>query len=311
MINHNGETYLGGWKEDEEGVVRVLSTMEKPLFSSAAPHLSGSGDKKDVLFWEFEEKATGKIQDSWNQKSVGSCVGFASARAVTDLLYIQIVQNNESYPGYDANPEMIYAGSRCEVGGWFGDYNDGSIGAYAAKFITNWGILYSKKYGNLDLSVYDENRCRQFGAKGVPDDLEPVAKERPVKQTALMQNVNQVRDAIANGYPVMICGKFGREMKRRPDGFCQVQGQWMHAQELCGVCVVKGNRPAIAYRNSWADYLGSANNKVTLESGREITLPMGVYLSDFDDVDKECRANDTFSYAHATGYPAQTFSWLI
>ncbi len=312
FLTFEGANFFFGWKKDPEAVARVLSQLQKPFFSMAAPHLNGTGEGKDVFFWEAEQKVLGKQLPPWDQGQVGSCVAHGSGRAAQDLLLIQIALGNQSeeWEGHELAREPIYGGSRCEVGGWYGDYSDGSIGAYAAKWLTQWGLIVGKKYDSVDLSSYNETRCREWGAKGVPTDLEALAKEHPI-QTTLVSTAEDARDALANGYPISICGSLGRTMKRQAGGWCPVQGSWAHCQELCGVCVTKGGRPAFVYRNSWGDYLGSTNNTVTLESGREITLPSGCYLSDFDSVARELRQQDTFAYSHAKGWPAQTISWLI
>jgi hypothetical protein len=84
-----------------------------------------------------------------------------------------------------------------------------------------------------------------------------------------------------------------------------------NCQELCGTCVVKGNIPAVVYRNSWGDYLGSTNNKVQLESGREIELPEGCYLSRLEEIESELRQQDTFAVSEAVGFPLTDLSWFI
>jgi hypothetical protein len=294
-----------GWNPDPREVERVLGTLPMPLFGDAAPHLSGSGAAADVFFWELEEAVLGRRLVAWNQSSIGSCVSHGTGRAVQDAVLVQCALGTSSWPGAEVAREPIYGGSRVEVGGQRGSYQDGSVGAWAAKYVNQWGVLLYRKYDQADLSDgYNVQRCKKWGAEGVPDALEPTAKLYPVKTVSLVESVEQARDAIANGYPLSICGSLGRTMKRQAGGFCPVSGSWSHCQELCGVCVVKGGRPAFVYRNSWGDYLGSENNRVQLESGREIELPDGCYLSDFESVGRDLRERDTFSFSGVDGYPA-------
>lgn len=313
IVSHNGREYFTGLKLDRAASNRITASLAKPTAKEAAPHLAGTGEGKDVFFWEAEEKVLGRILPSWDQSSIGSCVSHGTGRSVQDLLLIEIVLGQaEEWPGYEVSREAIYGGSRCEVGGWWNDYSDGSIGAYAAKWISQWGILLAKNYTEvgIDLTGYDVQRCKQYGAKGVPDKLEPIAKEHPVEVT-LVKTVEQARDLLVNGYPINICGTLGRSMKRQPGGWCRVEGGWNHSQELRGACVVKGNKPAIVYQNSWGDYLGDTNNRVTLESGREIVLPQGCYLSDYESIQRELNQEDTFAHSNAKGWPKQNLSWYL
>lgn len=242
---------------------------------------------------------------------VHNCVSFGWGRACQDSILVGIAKGKYEWK-FEVATEPIYGGSRVEVGGGRIP-GDGSIGAWAAKWVKDWGLLYMTKYLNdkYDLTKYSESRARQWGYSGVPNDLEPIAKENPVKEVALITTVSEAVDALANYKPISICGSKGRTMKRQTNGFCPVQGSWAHCQSFRGVCVAKGNRPAVVYQNSWGDYLGSTNNKVTLESGREITLPQGCYLSDLDDIESELRQRDTFAVDDAPGWPVTDLSWFI
>jgi hypothetical protein len=310
-FKYNNAEFFFGWKKDNNAVARVLSQLQHPFFSGAAPHLKGTGENKDVFFWEAEQKVLGQVLNSWDQGQVGSCVSHGSGRAAQDLLIVQIALGAaEEWEGHEVAREPIYGGSRCEVGGQYGDYSDGSVGAWAAEWLNKWGIVLGEKYDSVDLSSYNETRCRDWGAKGVPSDIETIAKQHHI-QTTMVSTVTEARDALANGYPISICGSLGRTMQRQAGGWCPVSGAWAHCQALRGVCTVKGGTPAFVYQNSWGDYLGNTNNVVTLESGRQVTLPQGCYLSDFDSVGRELKQQDTFAYSQAVGWPAQTISWLV
>lgn len=309
-FTYENNQYHFGWVQDKEATTRFLSKLSNPNFKTAAPHLKGTGDGKDVFYWETEEKVLGRQLPVWNQGSLGSCVSHGTGRAVQDLLLIQVALGNEEWPGNEVAREPIYGGSRVEVGGQQGSYSDGSTGSWAAEWISKWGIVL---YGSDGLSgTYDIARCREWGAQGVPPNYETLAKKHPVKTVTQITTANDARDALANGYPINICGTVSRTMQRNSKGFCpQTGNNWPHSQELCGVCVTADGTPAFVYRNSWGDYLGSSNNQVTLQSGRTVTLPPGCYLSDFRSVESDLRQGDTYAHSHAAGWPAQTISWLI
>lgn len=300
-----------GWHKDKEAIVRWMSQHNTPNISQAAPHLVGSGAGKDVFYWEAEEKVLGRQLPPWDQGSIGSCVGHGAGRAAQDLLLVQIALGQaEGWGGHEVAREPIYAGSRVEVGGGEIRGQDGSTGTWAAEWLNKWGIVL---YGPDGIEgTYNIPRCKQWGDNGVPRDIEEKAKEHPIRTVAQVTTAAAARDALANGYPICICGTVSRTMQRENNGFCpQTGNEWPHCQELCGVCVVKGGIPAFVYRNSWGDYLGSKNNQVQLESGRTVTLPAGCYLSDFRSVETDLRQGDTFAYSHAEGWPSQQISWLV
>jgi hypothetical protein len=301
-----------GWIDDPPEVERVLGQLPMPSFELSAAGLSGT-EERDVFFWEFEERVLGRRLPAWNQGKVGSCVAHGWGRAAQDLLLVQIAAGNaEGNPGREVCREAIYGGARCEVGRQWGSTQDGAVGAWAGKWVQDWGIILNDNYGAVDLSGgYDERRCKEWGAKGVPDALEPECRLHPVKTVSLVETPEALAEGLRNYYPCAICGVLGRTMTRQPGGWCRVEGTWNHCQEICGVCTAKGGRPAFVYRNSWGDYLGPGNNQISLESGREVKLPDGCYLSEWEDVAAELRRRDTFVLSHATGWPPQTFSWLI
>lgn len=301
-----------GWIDDPIEVAKVVSALPTPFFGSVCQDVRGSSETTDLFDWEIEEKVLGRQLKVWNQGSVGSCVSFGWGRAVQSLMLAEIMAGEpEQWPDAEVATEPIYAGSRVEVGG--GRISgDGSVGAWAGKWVSEkGGILLRKKYGSYDLAEYSESRCRSWGRDGVPDEIEPEARLHPVKTVSVVLTPEQCADAVVNGHFVAFCGSVGFEMKRSTGGFCRRSGSWAHCQQICGACVVKGGRKALAIRNSWGDYLGDTNNKVTLESGREITLPAGVYLVEYDDLARDLRAGDTFAASAFVGFPKQKFTWAI
>lgn len=319
-----------GWRHDPVAVNAFLAQLPRPHFRTAAPHLAGTGEGKDVFAWEIEEKVLGRRLPAWDQSSIGACVSHGWGRAVQDVLLAQVALGNvEEWPGAEVCREAIYGGSRVEVGGQRGSYEDGSVGAWAAKWVKDYGIVFYRKYDGYDLSGgYAVDRCKDWGANGCPAGLEPVARQHPVKEVTQVTTPEQVRDAVANLHFVAICGQTSRAMKRRPGGWCPKTGNdWPHCEEIAGVCVVAGGSnspfggdgafpyagavPAFAERNSWGDYLGSENNAVKLASGREIQPPDGVYLSTFEERAADLRQGDTFAASAFQGFPRQQLDWWV
>lgn len=299
-----------GWVNLPAESERIVASLPMPVFADAAPFLRDSGEGKDVFFWEAEQQILNKVLPSWNQGGVGSCVSFGWGRGVQDLLLCEIASGElEEWPGAEVATEPIYGGSRVEIGG--GRISgDGSVGAWAADYVAKYGILFRQKYGSHDLSVYSESKCREYGRRGVPDDLEPIAREHPVKTVSLCASANEARDALANLYPVPVCSNQGFSSTRDANGVCRAQGSWAHCMTLRGYGTLKGGRPIFVIQNSWGDYVHGPD-VLRLESGKEVKLPMGCFGAEFDVVDRMLRGRDSFAISGFVGFKARNIPWIF
>lgn len=313
-----GFTPSFGWLNKPAEVEKIKAELAIRTFRQIWPAQRCAGEHKDVMLWLAEEKFAGRFFPCWDQGSIGSCVAHGWGRAVQDLICGQgVATPGQLWPGAEVCREAIYGGSRIEVGHDGG--GDGSTGAWAAKWCSQWGQLFYLAYPGQDLTGgYTVSRCGQWGDRGVPDALEPTAKLHPVK-VAAVESSEEASDAIASGKPVAICGDVSRTMERKPGGWCPQTGRdWPHCQELAGSVVVKGGAgsarggdgaypwagalPALVYRNSWGNYLGSANATVTLASGQTFDLPEGCYLSTFEEANPDLRQGDSFCVSDFTPF---------
>lgn len=309
---------LCGWIHLPAEIDKVVGSLMAPTFADAARHLKGTGSTKDTYFWGWEQTLLGKLLAAFNQK-IGDCVGQGWARATQDLVGLQISggrmeaipkevverfkQSTETGEHGVIATEPIYGGSRCEVGGQWGSDSDGSVGAWAAKWVGDYGITWRMKYPNVDLSHYDPRRAKEYGRRGCPDDLELESKKHLVKMITQVKNYDEVRDMVCNGYPVPVASNQGFSMKRIKGGWCRAEGTWMHQMTFRGHFIIKGNKPAIVCQNSWGDYLGSDNEVITLETGQELILPEGSFLVEPEVVTKMARQGDTFAISDVQGFP--------
>lgn len=303
-----------GWKKDPAAVKQFLNRLERNkkagTFEKAAPRLlkKYGDDSKPVFFWHSEKKVLGAVQKSWNQKSVGSCVGFGYGRSTQYVMLNEIVAGQrERYPGTDVAPEVIYGGSRVEVGGG-GIDGDGSIGAWAADWVKNWGVVVRGKYGNLDLTSYSESTCRQLGDRGIPDDVEAVAKLHPITEVALLTTAEGLWAALGAGKGVPVCSDQGFTTSRDADGYCRRSGVWMHCMSYAGRFVHPTRGKSVIVQNSWSDYLGSANRRFKYldEAGavKEEELPEGAFCVELSVAAQAVRQGDTFVLAGLAGWEA-------
>lgn len=301
-----------GWVNRPDAIRAYWSSLNLPKLMRAVSDLQAVDDGGDVFFWQLEEKVWGRTLPVWDQGQLGSCVSHGGGKAAEDCLTIQCAVNGDGTPEAEVAREPIYGGSRCEVGGQWGDYQDGSTGSWCAEWLSKYGIVLYLKYPGADLSNgYDVSRCREWGAKGAKP-VEDVARQHAVKDTTPVTTTADCWALLGQWKPIAICGNISRTMKRQAGGFCPRTGNnWPHCQCLRGRCTVKGGRKAVVYQNSWGDYLGSDNTEVQLDSGKSITLPPGCYLSDLQEIEPDLRQGDTFAYSHAVGFPPTKISWVI
>lgn len=303
---------LCGWKDEPKKRAKEVAAHG----IKSMPRLMQAEAPVDVLFWEIEEKIFGSVLQTQllnTAQAIGDCVSWGESQSNHDAMLANLLAINGTaadWPGEVAT-EPTYGGSRCEIGGWWGDTSDGSIGLYGARWTKEYGILLRKNYGTIDLTTYSGSRAKSYGSKGCPDELEPLAKEHPITAYALVTSYEQVKEALCALKPVANASNAGFEMKRGSQGICRRTGTWMHEMCYRGHCVIKGNKPMVVQKNSWGDYLGDTNNRVVLESGREITLPKGHFLVHPEDVTYQAKQGDTTAKAGVKGWEPQTFSWDV
>ncbi len=292
-----GERFFG-WVRDPAAVDAVASELKAPAFRDTPAFRAVYDGPDDVFLWDACRKATGDLLPPRDQKAVGSCVGFGTASAVEHLLCVQIA-NGAGEDFHDLAQEVIYGGSRVEIGGGR-IRGDGSVGAWAAKWVTRYGVVPRGLFGPRDLRTYSEARCREYGRTGVPDDLEPLARRHPVKAVSNVRSWDECRAAVRNGYPVAVCSDQGFTMARDRDGFARPSGSWAHCMAVVGV--QGGRRPGAFVLNSWGP---SAH---TGPRGAGDPSPAG-FWADAAVVDRMLQQGDSWAFGHAVGFPAQKLNW--
>jgi hypothetical protein len=283
-----------GWIDDPDAVREAVALMRCGRFCDTAAFAAERDRPEDVYLWEHCRVATGDVLPPRDQKQVGSCVGVATATAVEHLLCVQVADGSgEEFR--ELASEVIYGGSRVEVGGGR-VRGDGSVGAWAAKFVKDYGVVPRGVYGKHDLRTYSERLCRDFGRSGVPEVIEAVAKEHPVKGVANVTTWDECRAAIRNGYPVLVCSSQGFEFERDSEGFCAPRGTWYHAMAVVGVR--GGKRPGGFLLNSWGPYV---------HKGPRVPddAPVAGFWVDAATLDRMLRQGDSWAFSNATGFPAR------
>lgn len=291
---------LGGWVDDPVSVGEVLGRQDMPLYGPAAAmsQTRGIGAGKRVLLYQAIYKTLGGPQNyNTRLQGIGDCVSMGGARAVDILRAIQVVSGNGSWRGETAT-EVLYAFGRIEVGGGRLGNSDGSVGAWQADACKRYGTLIRAVYGQYDLTTYSAQRAREWGApgRGVPDALEPTAREHLVRTVSLVTTWEELCDAIASGYPVTVASNQGFTKVRDSQGFARASGNWPHQMCFIGVDDLSARKGA-CIDNSWGDNW--------ISGPRTYEQPKGSFWVDKATVESMLRAQDSWAYSDYVGFPAK------
>lgn len=310
-----------GWIDDPEAVVKALGDIEKkqgfaPYFARFAQAAAEQDNNEPVFLWDAETKVLGKTLGSWDQGNIGSCVANGWGRAVQDLALVQIAGGApEKWAGAEVCREAIYGGSRVQVGGGR-IRGDGSVGAWAAKWVQedSGGTLFYLPYPGHDLtSGYSVQRCRQWGDRGCPKELIPIAREHPVKGVALVTTADECWTALGSGYPIPVCSGVGFQSPLR-DGFCVRRGSWAHCMEVRGRFMHPTKGRCFVIQNSWGDYLRStdANAMIDVQGRGKVRIPEGCFAITASEMQAIAREKDSFAVSAFKGFPGRKPNdWII
>jgi hypothetical protein len=292
--------YVPGWIDDPVAVQATQATLAVPVFATTEANAADTLPDHAYL-WEAYRKTVGKLPPAKNQGSVGSCVSFGTNTAIRRTMAVEIfVGEPEEFR--DIAEEITYGGSRIEIGG--GRISgDGSVGAWAAKFVEQFGVVARGVYGNVDLGEYSESRCRDYGRRGVPDELEPVAKQHPIKTVTQVRNWEEAKRALASGYGIAICSNQGFEMRRDSRGICDPSGSWAHCMALDGYHVEAGREYGHIV-NSWGDNAHTGPVGWGDPGGDGFWAESGV-------VNRMLGQDDSWAFSALQGFPGRKLNWLI
>ena len=150
---------LCGWKNDPRGVENVMNSLPFPVFGDVWQPIKDTGKGKKALLYDIVRKVSGSFPI--RTQKIGDCISMGAAYAVDIIKAVDIFLKKEFEEWIsETATEDIYAGSRVQIGkGQIGS-DDGSLGAWAAKYVNTFGALTRKKYGNIDLTTYDGNRAK-------------------------------------------------------------------------------------------------------------------------------------------------------
>lgn len=284
-----------GYVPDHDANEEFVASLPHPTMATAGSDLVS--DDRTVTLYE----PLLKCMPGWKRgaQGIGSCVGWGWSLGVDILAAVEVVlkREPESFGGRTLEAS-VYAFSRVEARGVKrAGRSDGSYGGAAAKAVRDWGTLhYGVDYGGERFDDYSANREKSWGDTGVPDKLEPFAKQRRVGDVTLVENFEQAAKAIQNGYPIPVCSGQGFTMKRDSDGFCKASGSWSHCMLLAGV---RFDRPGLLCFNSW----GNSNSGPRYPDTMPDSIAACSFWIDASTIDRMLRGRDSYAISGYSGFP--------
>lgn len=271
-------------------------------FQIAGKPIKGSGAGKTVLAYQKIAEANGGVWVDFVQ-GIGDCVGFGGMIAKVVTLSGDVLVRGESEEFKFPATEWSYGAARVLVGNGRLKNSDGCVGSWIVEADFKHGTLWRDRYGNHDLTTYSARRAKSWGYKDLPLDLEETADQWQLTERAIQaKGYEDVRDAIANLYGVLICSQVGFGDKRDADGFLKPKGTWSH----CMAPIASDDsprRPSICLYNQWP--------KSWVSGPTRLGQPQPSFWVDAEHIDRMCRANDTWIIPGINGIQKQKIIWDI
>ena len=307
--------YQGAIKEPEQAE-RLDGVLMFKTWADAADRFgtAGSGEGKLSRPWLAATKHAPDIFPGPPQTR-GDCVSRGTAAAVAVSMFAEIEARQpdeetgllETYEPVKfpeegvVSSEILYA---CR-----GHSGEGASCDRLAYYVsTEGGILLRKKYkfknyGPLDLRKYDGDIGYRMGPMP-PKEILDRAGNHPCRTVTRIEDIEQARDALANGYGMNVCSNQGFSSNRDKYGWSKARGFWAHAMAWIGVnadpndpACKKHGRPLFLVLNSWGSRWNAGD--------RYHEQPAGSFWINARTAQSMLRRGGGFAFSRVSGFPAQ------
>lgn len=316
--------HMFGWVDDPEAVSAVLadpavavSAMtpedERALGVAATESRMETNRAPIILF-----DALLPLEPKWKRgrQGIGDCVSWGFELGATLVVAVDIMLNRAPWRWRgEYATEPIYGGSRVEVGNRRLGRGDGSVGAWAAQWLTKWGAVlrldYSLATGNPehDLRKYSAQKAKDWGWNGCGGGadggkLDAVAKETPVREAKQTTTFAQAAAAIESGYPVPVCSGQGLS-QRGTGGWARPQGSWSHCMLFAGA---RYDKPGLLVTNSWGNSWGTSAPFYPADYPHLSVLQCSAWV-DAATCERMLRGGDSFALTGIDGLVRREIDW--
>lgn len=283
-------SFTAGWVHSPRDIADTCEYFARigpgPYASDQRPEIKGfwkrlvASGVKAVFLWEWEKKLLGKslpADAQWAGQDPGSCVGRGTYRAIQDTHGTAILENRIVGVPALLCWETIYAGSRIRIGKGALGRSGGSMGAWAARYVHDFGVLPRGVYGAYDLTKSREDLGTAWSMPGfgTPQPLEQLSAQHRVPSAAFVRDTDELADSLAARFAGTCCSShaFG---PRDANGESRYAEETAHCEEWCGVYVRMDGSTGFVRRNSHSDATPQGP-RVLRYDGDMIELPNGGY----------------------------------
>lgn len=191
--------------------------------------------------------------------------------------------------------EAFYNWRRHGGDGW-------TCSAAASVAMKESGLWLRKKYDEIgiDLTQYSSRNAGIYGSRTPPESWLAIGKDHLIRTVTDVEDYEQLRDFLANGYCISSCGSEGFSNERNEHGVSSRKGSWAHAMAYLGVDDRNDikeiyKEPLILVQNSW----GAWNDGPRRIYGTNIDIPVGSFWARWSDI----KNRSMIAFSGVNGWP--------
>lgn len=301
---------ITGWVPNPQAVEEFCQSLAdsgvKPRFGDSYPKLNGfwmglvKRGATGVFLWEWEDDLLRKRTAVDMQAAgvdPGSCVSRATHRAAQDSHGMAIRRGRLVGKPVELCYETIYGGGRVKIGNGSLGWQGGMVGAWAARYVREVGVLPRGVYGSHDLTHSREDLAELWGRPrvGAPSELEAIS--HPVKAVHHVKTVDELADCTAAEFGSAMCSTwlFGDRNKK---GMSTYAGPTAHCESIRGVFITMEGGLGFVRQQSWGPNSPQGPQKLQYAGG-EIDLPPGCYGVYGEDLQQAMNTGETWAIGFA------------
>lgn len=316
-----------GWHNSPQAVQQYIAERSQDgdtaILADARPELAGFWRKTvlsgvfSVLLYEAECLVVGSFGPADLQRR-GTCVGRGTYRAVQTGYWDAIAQRRIVGAAEQIAYEPIYGGSRVQVGK--GQLSgDGSVGAWAAKWCHDYGVIERGVHGEFDLSRDREDLAVHWGTRGygVPQSIIQSGKGHRC-DAYHVADPNELADVTAARYASAICSTHQQRDYRDENGECAYQGPTAHCEAIVGVYMRPSwdSRPETIYEHtgfvdqqSWGNVPSGPDVLRMYKSAAK--LRQGAYGTPMAAMRRRMPTGETWAFRLRDGFVSSTLAGTV